>query len=176
VSLAALRIAKLWGATVIATSSSDAKLARARDLGADHILNHRTRPIAQAVRDLTAKRGVDVVVENVGEQTWAESLRCLAKGGRIVTCGGTSGPKLVTDVRPLFWHQFTILGSTMGNDAEYAEIVRRLSGGELRPVVDRVFPLAAARAAYQYLERGEQFGKVVVTVGADEPFNSGSSP
>ena len=168
VSLAALRIAKLLDATVIATSSSDTKLARARALGADHVLNHRTQPIAKAVRALTAKRGVDVVVENVGEKTWEESLRSLAKGGRIVTCGGTSGPKLVTDVRPLFWHQFTILGSTMGNDAEYAEIVRRLGGGELRPIVDRVFPLAEARAAYQYLERGEQLGKVVVTVGQSD--------
>ena len=165
VSLAALRIAKLLGATVIATSSSDAKLARARELGTDHVLNHRTQLIAKEVRALTAKRGVDVVIENVGEKTWEESLRCLAKGGRVVTCGGTSGPKLVTDVRPLFWRQYTILGSTMGNDAEYAEIVRRLGGGELRPIVDRVFPLAEARAAYQYLERGEQLGKVVVNVG-----------
>ena len=165
VSLAALRIAKLLGATVIATSSSHAKLARARELGTDHVLNHRTQPIAKEVRALTAKRGVDVVIENVGEKTWEESLRCLAKGGRVVTCGGTSGPKLVTDVRPLFWRQYTILGSTMGNDAEYAEIVRRLGGGELRPIVDRVFPLAEARAAYQYLERGEQLGKVVVNVG-----------
>ena len=168
VSLAALRIAKLRGATVIATSSSDAKLARARQLGADHVLNHRTQQIAKEVRALTAKRGVDVVVENVGEKTWEASLRCLAKGGRVVTCGGTSGPKLVTDVRPLFWHQFTILGSTMGNDAEYAEIVRRLSAGELRPLVDRVFPLAEARAAYEYLQRGEQLGKVVVTVGQSD--------
>ena len=168
VSLAALRIAKLRGAQTIATSSSDSKLARARELGADHVLNHRTQPIAKEVRALTAKRGVDVVVENVGEKTWEMSLRSLAKGGRVVTCGGTSGPKLITDVRPLFWHQFTILGSTMGNDAEYAEIVRRLSAGELRPIVDRVFPLAEARAAYEYLERGEQLGKVVVTVGQSD--------
>jgi NADPH:quinone reductase-like Zn-dependent oxidoreductase len=164
VSLTALRIAKLLGATVIATSSSDEKLARARALGADITLNHRTQPIAKEVRARTGKRGVDVVVENVGEKTWEESLRCLAKGGRVVTCGGTSGPKLVTDVRPLFWHQYTILGSTMGNDAEYAEIVRRLGAGELRPIVDRVFSLAQAPEAYQYLERGEQVGKVVVEV------------
>jgi NADPH:quinone reductase-like Zn-dependent oxidoreductase len=164
VSLAALRIAKGLGATVIVTSSSDAKLARARALGADVTLNHATQAIATEVRALTGKRGVDVVVENVGEKTWEQSLRCLAKGGRIVTCGGTTGPKLVTDVRPLFWHQLTILGSTMGNDAEYAEIVRRLGAGELRPIVDRVFPFAQAPAAYAYLERGEQFGKVAVEV------------
>src|SRR5712692_6283734 len=117
VSLAALGIAKLFGATVIATSSSDAKLVRARALGADHTLNHRTQQIAKEVRALTGKRGVDIVVDHVGEQTWQESLRSLAKGGRVVTCGGTSGPKLVTDVRPLFWHQYSLLGSTMGNDA-----------------------------------------------------------
>lgn len=164
VSLAALRIAKLHGATVVVTSSSDAKLARARELGADVTLNHRTQAVAKEVRTLTGKRGVDVVVDNVGEKTWGDSLRALAKGGRVVTCGGTSGPQLVTDVRPLFWHQYTILGSTMGNDAEYAEVVRRLGAGELRPVVDRVFPLAEAPAAYRYLGRGEQIGKVVVTL------------
>lgn len=164
VSLAALRIAKLLGARVIATSSSDAKLARARELGADVTVNHRSQEVAQTVRGLTGKRGVDVVVENVGEATWAESLKCLAKGGRIVTCGGTSGPMLVTDVRPLFWHQYTILGSTMGNAAEYREIVRRLAAGELRPIVDATYPLGRARDAFEHLERGEQVGKVVVEV------------
>jgi len=162
VSLAALRIAKQLGAKVIATSSSDAKLERARELGADFTLNHRTLQIAREVRALTNKRGVDVVVENVGEATWGESLRCLAKGGRVVTCGGTSGPQLVTDVRPLFWHQFTILGSTMGNAAEYREVVRQLGLGRLRPIVDAVYPLARVREAYEWLERGGQIGKVTV--------------
>ena len=164
VSLAALRIAKQLGAKVIATSSSDAKLERARELGADFTLNHRTQQIAQEVRAFTSKRGVDVVVENVGEATWAESLRCLAKGGRVVTCGGTSGPQLVTDVRPLFWHQFTILGSTMGNAAEYREVVRQLGLGRLRPIVDAVYPLARVREAYERLERGGQVGKVAVEI------------
>jgi NADPH:quinone reductase-like Zn-dependent oxidoreductase len=164
VALAALRIAKLLGARVIVTSSSDAKLERARALGADVTLNHRTQQVAREVRSLTGKRGVDVVVDNVGEKTWGESLRALAKGGRLVTCGGTTGPSLVTDVRPLFWHQYTILGSTMGNDAEYAEIVRRLAAGELRPIVDRVYPFGEAIDAYAHLERGEQMGKVAVTV------------
>lgn len=164
VSLAALRIAKQVGAKVIATSSSDAKLERARALGADFTLNHRTQQIAREVRALTSKRGVDVVVENVGEATWGESLRCLAKGGRVVTCGGTSGPQLVTDVRPLFWHQYTILGSTMGNAAEYREVVRQLGLGRLRPIVDAVYPLARVREAYERLERGEQIGKVTVSL------------
>jgi len=162
VSLAALRIAKQLGAKVIATSSSDAKLERARELGADVTLNHRTQQISREVRALTGKRGVDVVVENVGEATWGESLRSLAKGGRVVTCGGTSGPQLVTDVRPLFWHQFTILGSTMGNAAEYREVVRQLGLGRLRPIVDAVYPLARVREAYERLEQGAQIGKVAV--------------
>jgi NADPH:quinone reductase-like Zn-dependent oxidoreductase len=164
VSLAALRIAKQLGAKVIATSSSDAKLERATELGADFTLNHQTQQIAREVRALTGKRGVDVVVENVGQATWAESLRCLAKGGRVVTCGGTSGPQLVTDVRPLFWHQFTILGSTMGNAAEYREVVRQLGLGRLRPIVDAVYPLARAREAYERLEHGAQIGKVTVSL------------
>lgn len=164
VALAALRIAKLAGARVIATSSSDAKLERARALGADVTLNHRTQQVAAEVRAVTGKRGVDVVVENVGEATWGESLRCLAKGGRIVTCGGTSGPRLVTDVRPLFWHQFTILGSTMGNAAEYREVVRRLGEGQLRPIMDTTYPLERTREAFERLAHGERLGKIAVTI------------
>jgi len=164
VSLTAMRIAKHLGARVIATSSSDAKLARARALGADVTLNHATLDVPKEVRALTGKRGVDVVVENVGEATWEKSIRVLAKGGRVVTCGGTSGPMLVTDVRRLFWGQYTILGSTMGNDAEYAAIVSELAAGRLRPLVDRVFPFAEVRDAYAYLDRAEQLGKVAVEI------------
>ncbi|HEX4561046.1 MAG TPA: zinc-binding dehydrogenase [Gemmatimonadales bacterium] len=166
VSLSALRIAKQAGARVIATSSSDAKLARARELGADATLNHATQDIPKEVRALTEKRGVDVVVENVGEATWERSIRVLAKGGRVVTCGGTTGPMLVTDVRRLFWGGYSILGSTMGNDAEYAAIVAELSAGRLRPVVDRVFPLEQVRDAYTYLDQAEQLGKVAVEISA----------
>ncbi|MGH7674848.1 MAG: zinc-binding dehydrogenase [Gemmatimonadales bacterium] len=164
VSLAAFRIAKLRGARVIATSSSDAKLERARALGADVTFNHRTQKVAAEVRALTAKRGVDVVVENVGEATWPDSLRVLAKGGRLVTCGATSGPMAVTDIRRLFWNHLTIMGSTMGSEAEYREIVRILGTGALRPVVDRAYPLADARAAFERLEQGEQMGKVCVEI------------
>jgi len=162
VSLAALRIAKLFGARVIVTSSDDAKLAAARKLGADVTLNHRTQNVAQEVRALTNKRGVDVVVDNVGAATWDDSLRCLRRGGRLVICGATSGPEVGLDLRRLFWHQWSILGSTMGNAAEYAEIVRRLANGALRPIVDRVYPMAAVRDAYAHLAKGEQFGKVVL--------------
>ena len=164
VSLTALGIAKLRGARVFVTSSSDAKLAHARELGADVTLNHRTQEVWKEVRALTNKRGVDVVVENVGEATWEDSLRALAKGGRLVTCGATTGPRVVTDVRRLFWNQYTIMGSTMGNAAEYEEIVRQLGAGKLRPVVDRVYPFDEARAAFERLEKAEQLGKVVVTV------------
>ena len=164
VSLAAMRIAKLFGARVIVTSSNDAKLAAAKQLGADVTFNHKTQQVAREIRSLTNKRGVDVVIENVGAATWDESLRSLRRGGRLVTCGATSGPQVGLDIRRLFWHHWSILGSTMGNAAEYAEIVRRLGQGELRPVVDRVFPLARAREAYERLERGEQLGKIVIEI------------
>ena len=165
VSLAALRIAKLKGARVIVTSSSAAKLDRAQQLGADVTLNHKAQKISQEVRALTDKRGVDVVIDHVGEATWDESLRSLGRGGRLVSCGGTTGPKVGLDVRRLFWYQWSILGSTMGNDAEYREVVRLLGAGELRPIVDRVFPFGEARAAFERLERGEQLGKIVIQIG-----------
>lgn len=164
VSLTAMRIAKLLGARVIVTSSDDAKLAAARQLGADVTLNHKTQKVAHEVRALTKKRGVDVVVENVGAATWDDSLRCLRRGGRLVTCGATSGPQVGLDLRRLFWHHWSILGSTMGNASEYQEIVRRLGKGELRPVVDRVYPMKQARQAYERLAKGEQLGKVVVEI------------
>ena len=162
VSLTALRIAKHLGARVIVTSSDDAKLAAAKDLGADVTLNHRTQKVAQEVRALTSKRGVDVVVENVGAATWDDSLRCLRRGGRLVTCGATTGPDVTLDLRRLFWHHWSILGSTMGNATEYTEVVRRLGQGELRPIVDRVYPMARVRDGYERLAKGEQLGKVVV--------------
>ena len=164
VSLAAMRIAKLKGARVIVTSSSDAKLQEAQRLGADVTLNHKTQKISQEVRALTNKRGADVVIENVGEATWDESLRSLGRGGRLVSCGATTGPKVAFDMRRLFWYQWSILGSTMGNDAEYREIVRVLGAGELRPIVDRVFPFAEARAGFERLERGEQLGKIAIQI------------
>ncbi len=164
VAVAALRIAKLKGARVIVTSSSDAKLAAARRLGADVTLNHRTLKVSQEVRALTAKRGANVIIDNVGEATWEESLRCLGRGGRLATCGATAGPQVGLDLRRVFWYQWSILGSTMGNAAEYAEIVRLLGAGELRPTVDRVFPFSEVPAAFARLERGEQLGKIAVSI------------
>jgi NADPH:quinone reductase-like Zn-dependent oxidoreductase len=164
VSLSALRIAKLKGARVIVTSSDDGKLAEARRLGADVTLNHRTEQVAPRVRALTGRRGADVVIENVGEATWDQSLRALARGGRLVTCGATTGPMVTIDLRRLFWYQWSILGSTMGNAAEYQEVVRLLGAGELRPLVDRVFPFTEGRAAFERLERGEQLGKIAIQI------------
>ena len=164
VSLAAMRIAKLVGAKTIVTSSSDAKLHAARALGADVTVNHRTQNVAQEVRALTGKRGVEVVVENVGEATWDTSLRVLGRGGRLVTCGATTGPQVAIDLRRVFWYHWTIMGSTLGTLAEYAEIVRRLGRGELRPVVDRVYPLAESSAALERLAEGGQFGKIAIEI------------
>src|SRR2546426_8946324 len=164
VALAALRIAKLHGAKVIVTSSSDAKLQAAKRLGADVTLNHKTQKISQEVHALTNKRGADVVVDSVGEATWDESLRALARGGRLVTCGGATGPKVGIDLPRPFWDQWAILGSTMGNDAGYREVVRRPRRGQLPPPGGRRYPVAGARAAFERLARGEQLGKIVIQV------------
>lgn len=164
VALAALAICKLVGAHVTVTSSSDEKLARARELGADDTLRHDQVDVGKEMRARTGKRGVDVVLDSVGEKTWAQSLIALGKLGRLVTCGGTSGPNLVTDVRRLFWNQWTILGSTMGNDAEFEAITAAFSSGRLTPVVDKVYPLEQGRDALQGLESGAQFGKIVLSI------------
>ncbi len=164
VATAALGIAKLAGAFTIVTSSSDAKLDVAREMGADVGLNHQAVDVAKEVRRLTNRRGVDIVVENVGEATWQQSLRSLAKGGRLVTCGGTTGPMVVTDVRRLFWNQYEIMGSTMGNAREFREIVRLFGQGKLRPRVDSVTSLERAKDAFERMAAGEQIGKIVITV------------
>lgn len=165
VSSAVLAVAKLHDAFVIATSSSDEKLAVARERGANVTLNHNDVDVPREVRKVTDKRGADIVVDNVGEATWERSVKALAKRGRLVTCGGTTGPMVVTDVRRLFWNQYDILGSTMGNAAEYREIVRRLGLGELRPPVDSTFALEDGVQAFERLRDGKQMGKIVVRVG-----------
>lgn len=165
VSSAVLAVAKLHDAFVIATSSSDEKLAVARERGANVTLNHNDVDVPKEVRKVTDKRGADIVVDNVGEATWERSVKALAKRGRLVTCGGTTGPMVVTDVRRLFWNQYDILGSTMGNAAEYREIVRRLGLGELRPPVDSTFALEDGVQAFERLRDAKQMGKIVVRVG-----------
>jgi NADPH:quinone reductase-like Zn-dependent oxidoreductase len=166
VALAALGVAKLLGAVAVVTSSSDAKLAKARALGADMALNHAVADVPREVRRFTGGRGADVVVDSVGEATWERSLRALAPGGRLVTCGATTGPKVVTDVRRTFWYHHSLLGSTMGNAREFAEILRLLASGALRPVVDSVTPLREARRAFERLAAGDHFGKLVLDIAA----------
>jgi NADPH:quinone reductase-like Zn-dependent oxidoreductase len=164
VAIAALQICKQIGATVWATSSSDDKLERAEKLGADHTLNNRITDVGKEIRVRTNKRGVDVVIDSVGKATWSSSLAALAKRGRLVTCGVSSGPQLETDGRRLFWNQWDILGSTMGNDAEFEAVTDQLAQGNLLPPVDSVFPLEQGRDAFARLKNAEQFGKVVVRV------------
>jgi NADPH:quinone reductase-like Zn-dependent oxidoreductase len=162
VASAALQIAKLRGARVWVTSGSEAKLARARALGADEVFDHRTTDVGREVRARTGKRGVDVVIDNVGESTWKQSLVALGKRGRLVTCGATTGPMVETDVRRLFWNQWTIMGSTMGNDRELDAVMQAFSEGAIPPAVDSVFRIESGRAAFERLESGEQFGKIVI--------------
>jgi NADPH:quinone reductase-like Zn-dependent oxidoreductase len=164
VALAALQIAKRIGARVFVTSGSAEKLKRARELGADETFDHHQQDVAKEIRALTGKRGVNVVVDNVGAATWKQSLLALGKRGRLVTCGGTSGPLVESDVRRMFWNQLTLMGSTMGNDAEFAAIMEALAEGALLPPVDSVFPIADGRAAFARLESAQQFGKIVVRV------------
>jgi NADPH:quinone reductase-like Zn-dependent oxidoreductase len=160
---AAIQIAKFFGARVIATAGSDTKLEKARQLGADHVINHKTQKIRDEVRRVTNKRGVDVVFEHVGTATWDDSLASLALSGRLVTCGNTTGYDAKLDLRFLFSRQLALLGSYMGLKSELHTIMKLVSAGRLRPVVDRVFPLQEAAAAHVYLESGQQFGKVVLS-------------
>ena len=164
VALAALQIAKRIGARVWVTSGSDAKLERARALGADETLRHDRDDVVREIRGRTGKRGMDVVVDNVGAATWARSLGVLGRAGRLVTCGATSGPVVETDVRRLFWNQWSLLGSTMGTDAEFDAIAALLADGRLLPPIDRVYPLARGREAFERLAEGDQFGKIVLDV------------
>jgi NADPH:quinone reductase-like Zn-dependent oxidoreductase len=166
VAQACLQIAKLLGAHVTVTSSSDAKLERAIALGADATINHRGVDVGKEMRARTGKRGVDVVVDSVGEATWGQSLGALGRRGRLVTCGGTSGPMVTPDVRRLFWNQWSILGSTMGNDAEFDTVVAHFNAGRLLPPIDGVYALDDARAAFERMASGEQFGKLVVRIAS----------
>ena len=165
VSSTAVQIAKLCGARVIVTSSSDEKLEKASALGADIGINYTKEPHwGPAVRTLTDGRGVDVVVENVGAATWKQSIRSLRRGGRLVTCGATTGPIGETDIRVLFWNQLHLIGSTMSTTREFLDVMRLFFAGTLRAIVDEVMPLADGAAAQRRLAAGQQFGKLVLRV------------
>jgi NADPH:quinone reductase-like Zn-dependent oxidoreductase len=163
VGSAAIQIAKFFGANVIATAGTDEKLAKARELGADHLINHKSQKIRDEVRRITRKRGVDVVFEHVGAATWDDSVASLTPSGRLVTCGATTGYDAKVDLRFLFSRQLSLLGSYMGTKNDLRTVMKLVAASILKPIVDRVFPLAEAGAAHAYLESGSQFGKVVLS-------------
>jgi NADPH:quinone reductase-like Zn-dependent oxidoreductase len=163
VGSAAIQIARLFQCRVIATAGGQDKLAKARELGADDVIDHYAQDISAEVRRLTGKRGVDVVIEHVGVATWAKSLESLAAGGRLVTCGATTGYDGRVDLRFLFSKQWSLLGSFMGSMGELHRVLQFVFRKQLRPVIDCVYPLSEIRAAHERLEKKEQFGKVIVT-------------
>jgi NADPH:quinone reductase-like Zn-dependent oxidoreductase len=163
VGSAAIQIAKLFHCRVIATAGGEAKLAKAKELGADHVLDHYGQDIAAEVKKITGKRGVDVVFEHVGAATWPKSLESLAPAGRLVTCGNTTGWDVKLDVRYLFSKQWSLLGSYMGTMGELHQVLKFVFRKQLKPVIDSVYPLSEIRAAHERLENKEQFGKIVMT-------------
>ena len=164
VATAGLAIAKALGARALVTSSSDEKLERARGLGADATVNHASGDVGAAVKEATGGKGVEVVLEHVGEATWQTSLQAARAGGRIAVCGATSGPNPPAALHRIWWKQLTIYGSTMGTREDFEAAYELVKSGRALPVVDSVRPLAEARAAHERMEAGEQFGKLVLTV------------
>jgi NADPH:quinone reductase-like Zn-dependent oxidoreductase len=162
VGIAAIQIAKLFHCRVITTAGDEKKLEKAHALGADHGINHYKQKISEEVRKITNKAGVDIVVEHVGVSTWDESIRSLKTTGTLVTCGATTGPEVKIDLRHLFARQLRLLGSYMGTMAELNEVLGHVFAGRLKTVLDRAFPLSEIRAAHEYLETSQMFGKVVV--------------
>ncbi|MGB9177815.1 MAG: zinc-binding dehydrogenase [Pyrinomonadaceae bacterium] len=157
-----IQVAKLRGARVIATAGSDEKLQKARELGADEGVNYTNADWPKEVRRLTGKRGVDVVFEHTGAETWPGSILSLARNGRLVTCGATSGYDARTDLRQIFYRHLNVLGSFMGSKAELLDAMKFIERGQIRAVIDRTLPLAEARRAHELMEDRAQFGKLVL--------------
>jgi len=162
VGTAAIQIAKMTGCRVFATASTEEKLQRAKQLGADFVINYAKEEFDKRIRDLTNKRGVDIVVDYVGADTWVRSLRSARRGGRVLTCGATTGFAPQTDLRQIFFRQVQVLGSTMGSHREFLEVMKCIFRGQLKPVVDRVLPLSVAATGHQLIEERAIFGKVVL--------------
>jgi NADPH:quinone reductase-like Zn-dependent oxidoreductase len=162
VGSAAIQIGKMLGALVITTAGDERKLAKARELGADHTINHYKQKISDEVKRITNRGGVDVVFEHVGVATWPESIKSLKYGGTLVTCGATTGYDAALDLRVLFARQLSFYGSYMGAEGELDEVLKHIFSGRLKPIVDKSFPLSETRAAHEHLASSEQFGKVVV--------------
>lgn len=164
VAIATLQMAKIAGARVIVTSSSDEKLAKAKALGADEGINYKRESISKRVLELTGGRGVDVAYDNVGEATWSESLKSVRKGGRVVVIGATTGGFPPADLQRIFIRQLSIFGSTTGSLWEYRDMYRLAGQGKLKPVIDSVYPMDKVAEGLTKLERGEQFGKIVIDI------------
>jgi NADPH:quinone reductase-like Zn-dependent oxidoreductase len=165
VALSALQLAKLAGAEVIVTSSSNKKLALAEQIGAPHIINYTAvADLGRQVRDVTSGRGVDVVIDTVGAATWSVGFAAVRRGGKIVLCGVTTGPKAESDLRTLYWNQLTIMGSTMGSNEDFRQMLRAVSAARLKPVIDSVKPLEGVREAMARMESGQQFGKIALRI------------
>lgn len=162
VGIAAIQIAKLFGATVITTAGNEAKIEKALGLGADYVINHYARKISDEVKKITERQGVDIVVEHVGAATWDESLKSLMMGGTLVTCGATTGADARIDLRFLYSKQFNLLGSYMGTMGELHDVLKHVFAGKVGAVVDRTFHLKDARAAHEYMEASEMFGKIIL--------------
>ena len=160
----AIQMAKLAGARVLTTVGSEEKVAKAKDLGADEVIIHSREQVNQRVRELTERRGVDVVIEHIGPEVWTQCIDSLAKGGRLVTCGATTGAEVKLDLRYVYSRQLTIKGSYMGSQSELLKAAHLVGEGKLRPVIDRTFPLSEAKGAQEYLLNRKFFGKIVLTV------------
>ena len=164
VGSAAVQVAKAFGAEVIATAGGSDKLAKAKALGADHVVDHHRQNVLEEVRRITGKKGVDVVVEHVGKATWEGSVKALAKGGRLVLCGATTGAEVMTDLRYVYNRELTIYGSFMSSRGELLSVTKLVESHRVRPVVDSVFPLQRAAEAQKRMEGSEHFGKIVLKV------------
>ncbi len=162
VGIAAIQIAKLFNSVVIATAGDERKIQKARDLGADHVINHYQQKISDEVKKITNREGVDIVIEHVGSATWDESVKSLKPGGTLVTCGATTGPNVAIDLRFVYSRQLSLLGSYMGTMGELHQVLKHVFSGKVKPVIDRVFSLKEARAAHEHMEKSQMFGKIVL--------------
>src|SRR5436190_3684287 len=167
VGTAAIQIAKMLGCRVFATASTEEKLQRAKQLRADFLINYKTEEFDKKVRDLTNRRGVDVVVDYIGADTWVRSLRSARRGGRVLTCGATTGFAPQTDLRQIFFRQVQVIGSTMGSHRDFLDVMKCVFRKQLRPVIDRVLPLEEARKGHELIEARAVFGKIVLKPQGD---------
>lgn len=174
VALCALQLAKAAGAEVIVTSSSEEKLARAKEIGADHAINYKAvDDVAECVKDLTGGRGVDIIIDTVGAATWPIDFSAVCRGGKIVLCGITTGPEAATNLQLLYWNQLTIMGSTMGSNEDFRQMLMAVSAAGLKPVIDCVKPLENMGKAMARMEAARQFGKIALRISSvDSPANT----